>query len=69
MTTPINPDSHDAIMADVDILTRAAAILRTRFRLSGKHRGTAEQVRAASNELISKARHPHRNRTGAIDTP
>jgi hypothetical protein len=67
MTTPIDPDSSEAIMADVAVLEQAASILRRRFRLSGKHRGTAEQVRAAYNELISKARHPHR--MGRVDTP
>lgn len=62
---PINPhDPHDtpeALNDDADALHQAARILRERFT-TGKHDETAAAVRRAEAELISRARHPSRQK-------
>jgi hypothetical protein len=55
-------DTSEALYDDAEALHQAARILRERFR-TGKHNETAAAVRRAEAELISRARHPSRQKS------
>lgn len=53
-------DTSESMYADVEKIHEVMRILKGRFR-TGKHDETAQQLRRAAQELISRARHPSRN--------
>jgi hypothetical protein len=55
-------DISAEIREDAQVLHRAAAILREQFAITGKYDQTAAALRSAEAELLSRARHPSRQR-------